>query len=240
MISHRPLIFLVLMALVMAACVVPDNPGVRGPEATITPPGDTLSYFIPAYSLRLAPGETVPGTRLTYVGRQGDGYEVRINDLTAVKRAGDSFFWSGILAPGVFATYNLRLNTSIFGGLGVSGPVEFIVFYPDPVEVAPEPDRQARLHFVNTVLDYRVPVGHTVPGTTLIYQGVEQQGSGSQIISLARFGGLSSYPYLATGDSMVWNGRLRDGVFVRYNLHAISITDEEVRLAGLGELWVED
>jgi len=235
------LLFL-LLVLPVQACSLPTIPFIQAP-ATSTPeplPGqtaDTLSLLVPAYAISLEPGGTVPGTGLNYVGRSGDGYEVSIDGLNATKRTGDSFYWSGVIAPGVFANYNLRLTASIFGGLPVGGPVELVVLFPKPVAAATE-NLDAKYHFSNLLLDYKVPTGNPVPGTTLIFEGVENLGGSDQGNRLARFSGFDGYPFLAVGDSLVWSGSLRDNVLVRYGLRTVSFDEERIHLVGTGDLWI--
>ncbi len=250
-IMKRPAWALIFFALMLGslalACSMPDLPAIpfiqsTEPEPVVdpmpTPVGDTLSFLVPAYAKNLDPGETVPGTRLTYVGRSGNDYEVLIDGQTAFKRTGDSFFWSGVVAPGVFGNYNLRLTASLFGGLPVAGPVELILFNPEPLELPSDTEPDARLHFGNLVIDYTVPAGVSVPGTTLLFAGVETQGIGEQSKQLARFAGLKGYPNLAVGDSLVWMGRLRENVLVRYNLRVLSFDDSTIHLVGTGDLWI--
>jgi hypothetical protein len=235
-----------LLALPVLACRVPDIPAVPSipgvvaptPVSSPTPVGDTISYLVPAYATRLEPGETVPGTQLTYIGNTGDGYEVSIGGQRAIKRTGDSFYWSGVIAPGVFANYNLRLTAGFFGGMPVGGPVEVIVFYPDPGPLPLDGEPAASLHLANIVIDYHVPLNNAIPGTTLVYEGPESQGPGSQSATLARIGGLSGYPNLARGDSLVWTGMLRENVVVRYNLRVISFNEASIRFVGTGEMWI--
>jgi hypothetical protein len=243
----RGLALLVLMlALPALACRVPEFPEVPmmpglvepTPASSPTPMGDTISYLSPAYAISLNPGESVPGTQLTYLGSTDGGYEVSINGQNAVKRTGDSFYWSGVIAPGVFANYNLRLTTGFFGGMPVAGPVEIIVLFPQPEPLPIQGDPESDLHLGNLVIDYRVPVDKTIPGTTLTYLGLESQGLGSQSSTLARIGGLSGYPNLAQGDSLVWTGILRENVAVRLNLRAITLDEESIRFVGTGELWI--
>ena len=234
---------LTLPALACSAPAIPEIPFIQPsetatPDLPPTPVGDMLSFLVPAYAINLDPGETVPGTRLTYVGRSGDAFEASIDGLTALKRSGDSFFWSGVVAPGVYANYNLRLTTSLFGGLPVAGPVELVIFNFDPYELASSEDPDARLHYGNLVMDYTVPVGIAVPGTTLTFEGVEMQGIGNQSGKLARFSGLLGYPNIAVGDSLVWMGRLRENVVVRYNLRALSFDERNIHLVGTGDLWI--
>lgn len=233
-----------LLALPALACTVPDIPfnlstaASPTPELAPTPVGDTLSFWIPAYAITLQPGESVPGTQLMYVGRSGDAHEVSIDGAAVPKRLGDSFFWSGVVAPGVFGNYNLRLTASLFGGLPVAGPVELLVLNPDAVELASSDDLNTRLHYNNIVLDYRVPAGRLIPGTTLKFEGIETQGIGDNANELANLSGRNGYPYVAVGDSLVWTGKLRENVAIRYNLRVLSLDESIIHLVGTGELWI--
>ena len=229
--------FIGLLALVTLACAVPGFDADK-PNATPTAVGDTMYFNIPAYTYQLSPGEAIPGTGLRYKDRQGDAYEVSIDGQTTMKRSGDSFYWSGVLAPGVFANYNLRLTTSVFGSMPVAGPVEIIVLNPVPVEVTSVPINENTMAFSNIVADYTVPVGYTVPGTSLVYEGIEERGQGGQLTDVARLSGTAGYPYLAFGDSLVWTGKLHDNIYIRYNLRVTSIKDDNLRLSGTAELWV--
>jgi hypothetical protein len=197
-----------------------------------------MFFNIPAYTYQLSPGDSIPGTGLRYNDRQGDAYEVNIDGQTTLKRAGDSFYWSGVLAPGVFANFNLRLTTSMLGGMPVMGPVEIIALNPMPAEAASVPVVENTLTFSNILVDYTVPVGYTIPGTTLIYEGIEERGQGGQLTDFARLSGTIGYPYLAFGDSLVWTGKLLDNMYLRYNLRVTSLKEDSLRLSGTAELWV--
>jgi len=229
--------FVVLLALATLACVVPGFED-AGPAPTPTAVGDTMFFNIPAYTYQLSPGESIPGTGLQFKDRQGDAYEVSIDGQTTLKRSGDSFYWSGVLAPGVFANFNLRLTAAVFGGMPVAGPVEIIVLNPAPVEVTTIPADENILSLSSILIDYTVPVGYTIPGTSLIFEGIEERGQGGQLVDFARLSGTAGYPYLAFGDSLVWTGKLHDNIYIRYNLRATSIKDDALRLSGTAELWV--
>lgn len=226
-----------LLTLVSLACAMPGFEE-TAPDATPTAVGDTMYFNIPVYTYQLSPGDTVPGTGLHYNDRQGDAYEVMIDGQTTLKRAGDSFYWSGVLAPGVFANFTLRLTTAFGGGMPVAGPVELIVLNPLPVEQTAVPTVENALQFSNIIVDYTVPTGYTVPGTTLTYEGVEARGQGGQLTDFARLSGTSGYPYLAFGDSLVWTGKLLDNVYIQYNLRVTSLKEDALRLTGTANLWV--
>ncbi|RMG91616.1 MAG: hypothetical protein D6706_18060 [Chloroflexi bacterium] len=235
------LVFVVLLGVMGLACVVPGI-GSATPVATPTPLGDTISFTIPAYTISLEPGEVVPGTQIEYVGRAGDVYKVKIDGLEANKRSGDSLIWNGVIAPGVFANYNLRLTTAVFGEVPVAGPVQLLVFNPEPTEIEASELEQltTRYHFGNIVINYFVPAGSIIPGTTILFEGLEPQPPGSQSAQQGRLAGLSGYPLVALGDSLVWTGRLRDNVTIRYNLRVASLSEDGIRLAGTAELWITE
>ncbi len=227
-------LFAGVLLLTSLACSLPSFGGGSGVEPTPTPPGDSITFTVPAYTVGLQPGDLVPGTRLQYVGRNGDAFDVVIDGLPAVKRTGDSFIWDGILAPGVFANYNLRLATVIFGEMRVAGPVKLTILNPTPVERTDNTPLTAQLGFSNAVISYYVPVGYGIPGTTAVYQGLRNGSGGQQ----AEFSGLTNYPYIAAGDSLIWQGYLRDNFIVAYNLRALSVSEEGVRFAGTAELFI--
>jgi hypothetical protein len=232
------LLFLLMALLSTLACIVPGI-GSSEPAASPTPLGDTLSFTIPAYAVRLEPGDTVPATQLTYVGRQGDAYQVTIDGLEATKRVGDSFIWSGVLAPGVYANYNLRLTTAILGVLPIAGPVEIIIFNPAPVQTILTADiMSAQPYYGNILVNYLIPPGREIPGTSMVYEGIYNQGEGQQASDLAWLSGLTGYPYLALGDSLSWDGQLRDNVYIRNNFRVAGINESGLRLAGTAELWL--
>lgn len=232
--------FFCLVALLpLAACSLVPGFVPSGPPPSPTPPGDTLSYTIPAYTINLSPGDSVPGTRLQYIERRDEGYLVKIDGLEATKRIGDSFFWSGVVAPGVFANYNLRLTTDVFGKLPAAGPVEIIIFNPEPMESALPVELDAASPSYNNILvNYQVPPGMTIPGSTVVYEGTVTQGEGQQVAELAWLTGMTGYPYLALGDSLVWAGRVRENVYARYSMRVTALNEYGLRLSGTAELWI--
>ncbi len=231
-------VFVLTLFVAAMACAAPTFGPVE-PPASPTPLGDTLIFNIPTYTISLQPGETVPGTRLHYTGREGDAFKVTIDGLEATKRVGDSFIWNGTMAPGVYANYNLRLTFTILGALPAAGPVEVIVFNPEPVEAdVPISNAEVETYFDKVLVTYEIPVGRLLPGSTLAYKGMVEPETGQQTSVLAELSGMSGYPYFALGDSLVWAGKLRDNVYIRYDLRVTAVSETNLSVAGTAELWI--
>jgi hypothetical protein len=166
-------IFLSFLLLTTLACALPTG-GSTGPLPTPTPQGDSLELLIPAFTFNMEPGDVIPGTRLEYLGKSGDVYEVAIDGV------------------------GLRYN--------------------------------------NIFVNYNVPVGRTLPGTTLIYDGVAQQGE----IDSARLIGTEGHPLFAVGDSITWKGTLRDNVSATYTFRVVNYNEENLQVTGTAEIWIQD
>lgn len=207
-----------------------------GPDPDTTPTDlstdDVLTYRVPVNVITLEPGETIPYTQLTFVEHEGNLFKVLIDNQPAEKRVWDSFRWRGVIAPGVSAKYDLRVAPTFSQeNMLAGGTIEIGVFSPIPVELESNPPSTDEvIHFANILVDYRVPLGTELPGTTLTYEGSREDG--------AELNGVGGYPYRAVGDSIVWLGRLRDNVIARYSLRIVSIKEESLRLIGTAELWI--
>lgn len=228
----RWLSFVLLLASMSLACVISLPQGDTDQPETTPPLDEILSFRVPLYSANLQPGESVKGTHLEYLNREGDVYQVSIDGLNATKRVGDSFSWRGVMAPGVIGNYNLRISPSLLGNsLLAAGSVQLFVLNPIAVELSNEYVINDVLYrFSGIAVDYQVPVGGQVPGTTLIFEAYDQQG--------ALLSGTVGYPYRAVGDSLIWTGRLRGNVVVKYNLRVASADEESIRLIGTSELFI--
>ena len=224
---------LIIMLLVTVGCGLFGD----GSEVTPTPTpvGNFLTFSIipPAYTISMNPGDRVPGAPMEYVGQEGDTYRVRIGGQEAVKRAGDSFAWSGVIAPGVHGDYNLRLTTALLGPMPVTGGVKFTILDAQPLVVAQLPQLPDALYFSNILLEHNLSTGETMPASTLKYEGVVSDGSRQ----LARFSGLTGLTDYAQGDSVTWMGQLRSNMYVRYILRVITFDENHVLLGGTAELW---
>jgi hypothetical protein len=119
--------------------------------------------------------------------------------------------------------------------------VDITIFNPNPVtQVSPPTNEAIVLSFNNLQVEYLIPQGWQIPGTSLVFEGIISQGEGGQATQLAQLSGLTGYPYLATNDSIGWMGNLRDNVVVRYNLIASAIDENGLYLVGTAELWILD
>lgn len=227
--------FLLVFCFTAMACTIPGTGSSDNDNAEATPTftDDSATFVIPAYTFDLEPGGTVPGSQLAFVGKSGDLYDVTINGEPAQKRDGDSFIWDGIVAPGVHANYNLRL-LEVFGTLRVGGGVDVTVLNPVPTALSGMPEWPDAIRYNNILMTHSVPVGETIPGTTLAYDGVSTQGG----VSSARLTGLTGHPLFATGDSITWIGSLRENVAIRYTFRVATFSENSLQLAATAELLV--
>ena len=193
-----------------------------------------MTFFIPAYTHSLEPGDMIPGSQLQYVGKSDDLYQVRIDGELAQKRVGDSFFWNGVVAPSVFASYNLRLASDLLGPLPVGGPVEVTILNPVATPLSVMPEWPNSIRYDNIVLVHNIPQGWTIPGTTLVYDGVSTQGG----VESARLTGLTGHPLFALGDSITWIGSLQENVAIRYTFRVVSFSENSLQLGGTADLLV--
>lgn len=240
--NHPFLTLCALLLLPLLACgplpetegllgnIVNTEPDIPTLEAPPTPPGDTITFKTLTYRVSLPKGNYVPSTNIRYIQTTADAYEVEIDGLTALKQTGDSLPWTGLIAPGVIGSYALRLVTTFRGDLAAAGPVDITILNPFPIELPNTTPPEAPLYFNEIVLQHYIPLGYTIPGTTMLYQGT----SGDN----AEISGTAGYNLFSQGDSLRWTGQLRENVTVRYNFRIVSYNTEGLRLAGTAELWI--
>lgn len=226
---------LMLLTAVSGCTLLPTETGI---VPTATPVGDMLTFNIPLYSTSISPNGSVSGAPMRYLNRNGDAYTMEIDGMPIDKRVGDSFDWQGVIAPGVYANYNLRITTAILDNLPVAGSVEFLVFNPEPRDIPLPTDRSGYLAFNNAVVDYLAPVGREIPGTTMIYDGVVTTGSGDYATTVAKLSSPLNTRQLSTGDSFTEIGAVRDNVFIEYNVRVIGFDEKNVHLTGFATLWI--
>lgn len=221
-------LFITLLAATALACIVPGFNPDPTPPPDPTPEGDTL-FFTATYSTPLEPGARIPGTHIVYVQAVSDLHEFSIDGLQSYRQVGDSLTWRGIVAPGVFGDYRLRLRGDFLGRLQAEGQVDLAIFNPAPVEIPPTQTPTAAIHVEGITTNYYVPRGARIPGTTLIFEGLQNE--------LAELSGTAGYPYFAIEDSLLWSGKIRENVYIRYNLRVSSLTRDGLGLTGTAELW---
>ena len=212
---------------------LPPILGSPTPQPAPTPVGDTLELVIPQpqANYALAPGQRIPGSQLEFVSKQDGVFFVRIDGFDAQKQAGDTFPWRGVIAPGVLANYDLRLlPTFRDDSLTANGSVGLTVFDPLPVERVISPIPDGTLTFENIVVDYVVPVGRAIPGTTLIFN--------SEANGFVEFSGTSGLPRYAINDTLRWGGAIRPNVFIQYDAQLVGLEINGLRIRGTATLYV--
>lgn len=222
-----PLLLLLLLGTALA-CTLPGAQVTPTPRPSPTPEGDAIS-FTASSIFSLSPGSTIPGTQIRFV-QGNDVYEFSINGLQAYRQLGDSLAWRGIIAPGVLGDYRLHLQSSFRDPLQAQGDVTVTIFNPSPVEIPPTQLPPGNLYFSDINVHYAVPVDRRIPGTTLVYEGEQNQ--------VAELSGTAGYPFFALDDSLLWSGKLRENVYIRYNMKINNLDDEWLELGGTAELWI--
>jgi hypothetical protein len=187
-----------------------------------------LPYAGP-WEVRIDQGASLPGTDIRYVARTEDGAEVLIDGRPTLRKIGDSLDWKGEMVRGVEVDQTLRVLFIADETLHAGGTVRIIVINPEPV--AEPANDEAPVHFKLPV-GYHVQRGEVIPGTVVTYAENTPEG--------ARLEGLDEgYPYRKLGDSIVWEGKLREGLWLRLDLRTALVTDEVLDVVGTAELWIE-
>ncbi|MEM8860345.1 MAG: hypothetical protein AAGD96_18615 [Chloroflexota bacterium] len=198
---------------------------------SVTPPGDMLSLTTANYTYTLVENQQIPGTKITYRSRDGDNIFIDIDQQAAVRRIGDTLTGTQLMVPGAHVHYNLRLISAAFSNPYVFGPVTITIFNPQPLELTnltePPP---ATIVYEGIGIDFRVPPGRMLPGSSVTFLGVDDLG--------ARLGGTAQYPSLPEQNSFVWTGRLSNHAIIRYDLTAVSVLPDELQMRGEAKLYL--
>ena len=207
------------------------------PIPSPTPLGDTLEWKNLEYAVDLNPKEYVPGTGLQFIRRIEDSasediYEVQVDGIAGQRRAGDSLTWRGVIASGVIGNYQLNLQPT-FGSnvFKTRGTVDVIVFNPAPQDQTVPLCSAPSICLKIAQYDQIVPEGSTIPGTNLIFNGQQQDGT-------LQFTGTTSYTIYRLNDSVIWNGSWRSNVKVRFDLRLLELTPAGIRVQGTGEMSI--
>jgi|GEM_PF-1469954 hypothetical protein len=223
-----PAVFLLLAVLGCSINPVTSTP-TPPPPPPPTPAGNTF-YFNAPYSITLPPQTRVPGTRILYIGLRDGFYEFQIDGLIARYVVNNSLNWDGVIAPSVVADYRLTVLSSSGDQVFLNGTTRVSVLNPQPVEIPISLLPETVPDFSNIPIDYLVPPGQMVPGTTLRYEG-QQDGN-------AIFSGGSGLPAYPLGNSVIYSGRLTTNVIIRYDLVVSRLDDSGVGLSGPARVWI--
>jgi hypothetical protein len=209
--------YLVLLGsiLLLGGCV---------PGSSKTP--DTLRYDLPT-AITIDVGKSLPGTQIIYEGQGENGANILINGQRALKRKGDSLYWKGNLANGVLADLRLRVAWYTDDALYVAGTARIDIEQARPT--AGSISTSSPVKFGGAAA-YRVRQGSTIPGSTVTYE--------EKMSEEARLGGIADYPYRKVGDSIFWEGTLREGVYIRLDLRLLQYDTRYMRAGGLVTLWI--
>jgi hypothetical protein len=215
---HTHILPILLAALVLVTGCLP---GARNRAR----PGSLL-YNLPT-TITISRGETLPGTSIRYEQMEERGARVLINGQTALKRRGDSLDWEGEPQPGVPVDLRMRVVWFTEEQLHLVGTGRIEVYDAQP-RVGPISTSSA-ISYSGPVA-YSVTRGSKIPGTVITYEGHSDEG--------VKLGGIEGYPYRRLGDSILWEGRLRDGVFIRLDVRVVQYDDRTLRVGGLVTLWL--
>jgi len=206
MLGVKRLILISLVLLLLASCGEKQKPA--------------LSYSGPV-NITLKKGETLPLTEITYIGPGPQGAEVLIKGQKAIKQKGDSLDWESTPLPGV----ELKIRTRIisFDSTALRSVGIFTINVSEPSPVPTLPPQKATFKFTAPV-GYTVKKGDGIPGTTIKYAGKDSEG--------AKFEGVEGYPYRKAGDSLVWTGKLKEGLYLELNVRVVHYDEKAVTLGG--------
>lgn len=210
----------ILVSVLLSIVLVSTGCGLRGSDDP-----SKLHYTLPT-RLVVRAGEHLPGTTIQYVGETEKGAHVLIDGQEAVKRVGDSLDWHGEPMEGAKISLALRILSHNADSLQLVGTAEIDVSGAQP-QAMPAVKTAAITH--NGLVAYRVAKGDAVPGSTLIYEGTSEEG--------ARLAGVAGYPFRKSGDSISWEGILRDGLYISLELRLVQYDEQGMNVAGVVTLW---
>ena len=201
------------------------------PNATPTPLTNLLELTAPDTLITLAQNGATQNSKIIYRGKTESRYSVEIDQQLTEKRVGDSVIWDSFVAPGVSAEYVMRIVDN--GGsddLAMVGTVDLLVFNPRPTS-APNADIFPTDLVYEADINYVVPLGQTVPGTTWRYVGLDANGR-------VQFEGERGVTLYTQGDGLFWRGWINPAVFGDYELTIIQAEAGQVRVTGVAKLII--
>jgi hypothetical protein len=186
-----------------------------------------LAYTAPV-EVSVKAGENLPGTSIRYVGKSEKGAEVLIAGQHAFKQKGDSLDWKGDPVEGASVDFSLRILRFTEDTLHLVGTGKVVVRQPNPQPAFIQTDWP--LKFTNAPVTYGVARNEYIPGTTVEYLGKEEEG--------AHLGGIDGYPYRKGADSILWEGKIREKVYLRLNVRVLYIGENSLRVGGMADIWI--
>lgn len=197
------------------------------PACQRKPKGGPLELLYTApFEAGIEQGFDLPGTGVHYVGLSDKGAEILIDDQTAFKQKGDSLDWKGTPVDGVDLGLTLRILWFTEETLYVGGTAQVTV--RDPMPEAASIPAEVPVKFSNAPVTYRVEKDDDIPGTLVKYVSKQEEG-----IELS---GVEGYPYRKFGDSIIWEGKLKEKVFLQLNVRVIFIAEDFISVAGTATL----
>lgn len=183
-----------------------------------------MVYTAP-YELGVAAGDYLPGTGIRYVGLTDNGAHLTIDGQDATKQKGDSVGWSGKPVDNAKLDFSGRVLWYTETTCHIAGTATLTIADAAPVVVSSVPESPLRYRAVVT---YRVDKGKKIPGTLIGFKGKTEKG--------AELDGVEGYPYRKVGDSIVWQGKLKEGVYIIVNVRTFVYTDSFLQVAGTAEV----
>lgn len=215
--------FLLAAAVFGSACAAIPSVNLGGPT-----PSRQVSYD-GLVTLSAKTGEAIAGTSIVYQGKAPDGRAIlNIGGLQGLKSVADSVNWSGALVLFSVVDLNLRVVSYDENGITLAGTIHVVVQEPQPAAGTTSQNQIASFLIPAT---FTVNRNGTLPGTTVVYVGAKTGG--------AEFANLDQFPFRERGDSVVWEGHLRDRVALRADLRVVDYNDDRVILGGTVRLTFE-
>lgn len=201
------------------------------PNATPTPLTNLLELSAPNTRIILAQNEATQNAKVVYLGRTESRYSVQIDQQLNEKRVGDSVIWDSFIAPGVSAEYEMRIaDNGDSDDLALGGTVDLLVFNPRPNPALNADIFPTDLSY-EADIDYVVPMGQMVPGTTWRYVGLDANGR-------IQFEGERGVTLYTQGDGLFWRGWINPAVFGDYELTIIQANADQVRVTGVADIII--
>jgi len=216
--KRRPKVFITLGLLLVGVISCGLGSG-KGPVK--------LTYTAPV-EISVKAGENLPGTSIRYVGQSEKGAEILIAGQHALKQKGDSLDWKGDPVEGASVDLSLRVLWFTEEALHLVGTGTVVVRQPSPQPAFIETEWP--LKFINAPVTYGVARNEYIPGTTIEYLGKEEEG--------AHLGGIDGYPYRKGADSILWEGKLREKVYLQLNVRVLYIGEDALRVGGTANIWI--